>query len=42
MCDRRLFGLSGGLRCTGSGVGHTHVYISSEAPDAHTAEVQES
>jgi hypothetical protein len=42
MCDRHMWGLSGGLRCTGSGVGHTHTYVASEAPDAHTAEVQES
>jgi hypothetical protein len=31
MCDRRLFGLSGGLRCTGSGVGHTHQYEASDS-----------
>ena len=42
MCDRRLWGLAGGLRCIGSGVGHTHVFESSAAPDRHTAEVQES
>jgi hypothetical protein len=34
-CDRRLFGLSGGLCCTGSGEGHTHTYESAWLADAH-------
>ena len=42
MCTHTIFGLPGGLRCIGSGVGHTHQYVSSQSPDRHTTEVQES
>jgi hypothetical protein len=35
MCDRRLWGLAGGLRCIGGGVGHTHQYEASATPDGH-------
>jgi hypothetical protein len=34
-CDRRLWGLAGGLRCIGAGEGHTHEYVASAAPDRH-------
>lgn len=42
MCPATIWDLPGGLRCCETGEHTTHVYVSSQSPDRHTAEVQES